>query len=378
LYLNFWEARNMGLFDKLLGTKKTSSAFPDAHESDKKNYQLPSAIVAKEFGEVDVLRLKDHTEVVFTILMEPTGKSAEGWQTGVALDASISMQDSYGRGLEPGPAGDPSNILIEEYRTKGWMKTVKHKGVKYQVPGPEAKEDLVKRGYFRWSINEVEPLARKMTEYLASNLDARGKTTALYWACGDGSSIEVIGDFSISECALAAFSGPKSVEFGTGTLLTPALNYFVKRYETAPCGMFIFITDGELDDLDNIKEDTINLCKEIEVGRRNPIKCVLIGVGSAINEDQMAELDDLDSGTGIDIWDHKIARDMRSLMEIFAEVVDENQIVAHTARIYDSTGNVVKNFTDGLPAKVRFSLPPDAAWFELEVEGRRIKQILSP
>jgi len=367
----------MGLFDRLSGKVKLGSTVPDLHGSRGKSYQLPSTIVAKEFGEVDVLRLKDHTDVVFTILMEPTGAGAEGWQTGVALDASISMQESYGRGLEAGSVGDPPDSLIEEYKTRGWMKTVKHKGVKYQVPKSEAKEDLVLRGHFKWSSNEVEPLARKMTEYLAANLDSKGNTTAIYWACGDGSSIEVIGDFNVSECAAVLFSGPKSVEFGTGTLLTPALNYFVERYKAAPYGMFIFITDGELDDMDAIKTATITLCKEIQAGTRNPLKCVLIGIGSEINEDQMAELDDLDSGTDIDIWDHKIARDMRSLMEIFAEVVDENQIVAHTARIYDSSGNIVKNFTDGLPAKVSFSLPPDAAWFELEVEGRRIKQSLS-
>jgi hypothetical protein len=88
----------------------------------------------------------------------------------------------------------------------------------------------------------------------------------------------------------------------------------------------------------------------------------------------MEELDDLDTGTGVDIWDHKIAREMRNLIEIFAEVVSENQIVAPTARIFDVNGQVVKHYPDGLPAKVALSMPAASPWFELEVAGKRIRQ----
>src|SRR5262249_17432662 len=123
-----------------------------------------------------------------------------------------------------------------------------------------------------------------------------------------------------------------------------------------------------------VKRLTIKMCREIANKRRNPLKCVLIGVGEGINEGQMEELDDLESGTDVDIWDHKIARDMRSLIEIFAEVVSENQIVADTARIYDETGQVVKAFNDGLPARVSFTMPATSKFFELEVNGEKIKQ----
>jgi hypothetical protein len=88
----------------------------------------------------------------------------------------------------------------------------------------------------------------------------------------------------------------------------------------------------------------------------------------------MEQLDDLDTGTGVDIWDHKIAREMRGLVEIFAEVVDENQIVAPTARILDASGAVVKTFADGLPASATFRMPASSPWFELEVGGERVRQ----
>src|SRR5262249_51802616 len=121
---------------------------------------------------------------------------------------------------------------------------------------------------------------------------------------------------------------------------------------------------------------TTVLARRIEVGDRNPVKCVLIGVGGEIDERQMEELDDLDTGTAVDIWDHKIAAEMRGLVEIFAEVVDENQIVAPRARLYAAAGRVVKEFRDGMPAKVTFRLPASSGWFELEIDDQRIRQPL--
>lgn len=291
------------------------------NSKDSKSHQLASHLLAKEFGEINVLRTADAYKILFTVLMEPTGTEAEGWQTGVALDASASMKAA-------------------------------------------------------WSRNEIEPFARKMIAYLAANLDADGKTTVIYWACGDGSQLEVVGDLSAEECEKTMFRGPQKISLGTSTILAPAMWYFVEKFKTAKHGMYIFITDGKLYDLPKVKSYTLRLCKDIAAGKRNPVKCVLIGLGDQIDEAQMEELDDLESNTDIDIWDHKIAKDMRSLVEIFAEVVGENQIVAPTARIYDDKGQLIKNFTDGLPAKVSFNLPLTSAYFELEVMGRRIRQTI--
>ncbi len=116
------------------------------------------------------------------------------------------------------------------------------------------------------------------------------------------------------------------------------------------------------------------MAQEIAGGRRNAVKCVLVGVGDKVDEGQMEELDDLDTGTDVDIWDHKIAKEMRALIEIFAEVVDENQTVAPTGTIYDAAGRVVKVFTDGVPTKISVELPSSSSWFELEVFGKRIRQ----
>jgi hypothetical protein len=164
------------------------------------------------------------------------------------------------------------------------------------------------------------------------------------------------------------------VAFGTGTHLQPAVKYFVERFKDAERGMYVFVTDGKLDDLGSVKRYCTGLAKDIHAGRRKPVKCVLIGVGTKIDEGQMEELDNLETGTDVDIWDHKIAKELRSVVEIFAELVTENQIVAPTATVYAANGTVAKRFTDGLPARILFSLPSGSEWFELEVSGQKIRQ----
>jgi hypothetical protein len=348
------------MFDRYFGERQSAG----------QDYAMPSHETAKEFGKVDVRRAGKEVHVRFTVLMEPEGREAEGWQTGVALDASSSMKGPFGRELE----GSVPPDLIKEYERKGWVNSRTEDGRRVRVFQREAYEDAIKRGHLRITENVVEPLAREFIAYLAGGLDADGGTTVIYWACDDGGSYEVVGDFTEEQCHTLELSGPQKHAFGMGTRLAPAVRYFVDRFADADRGMYVFLTDGRLDDLDQVKKLTTQMAKEIEADRRKPVKCVLIGVGDEVDETQMEELDNLNTGTDVDIWDHKIAKEMRALVEIFAEVVSENQIVAPSGAVYDSSGAVVWKGTDGVPATISFSMPATSEWFELEVGGRRIRQ----
>jgi hypothetical protein len=290
--------------------------------------------VVEPFGEVNVYPAAGgKTRVVATILMEP---HKEGAQTGIALDGSGSMHKLYG---VDGGGGVLSAIFGR----------------------PQAR-------------NEITPVAQQICAYLARKIDADGGTTCIYWATGaGGSEIEVIGDLRAEEAERHTFGPPR--DFGTGTQLLPAVRYFVERFRDAPWGFYVFITDGELHDLDAVKAYSTRLAREIAARRHNPLKFVLIGIGSEINEAQMVELDDLDTGTEVDLWDHKLAREMRVLQEIFAEVVDKNARVADHGKILDPQGRVVKDYSDtGLPALLEFEMPVGAAYFTMEVAGNRVHQ----
>ena len=294
--------------------------------------------VVEPFGEVNVYPASGgKTRVVATILMEP---HKEGAQTGIALDGSGSMSKLYG--IEDG-----GRVLSPIF------------------------------GGAKKRTNDVTPVAQKLCAYLARKIDADGGTTCIYWAVGpSGSEIEVVGDLRAEEAERHVFGPPK--DFGTGTQLLPAVKYFVERFKDAPWGFYVFITDGELHDLDEVKAYSVRLAKEVAAKRRQPLKFVLIGLGPSVNEYQMTELDDLDSGTDVDLWDHKLAAEMRVLEEIFAEVVDKNARVSDNGRILDPQGRVVKDYRDtGLPAFLEFEMPAGAEYFTLDVNGSRIHQGLS-
>ena len=238
-------------------------------------------------------------------------------------------------------------------------------------------EEMKRLGLIVPTQNEVEPIAREVVPYLAEKIDADGGTTAIYWACGpQGDLIEIIGDLTATDARTADYRGPRA--WGLRTQLLPALKYFIERFSDAKWGFYVFITDGRLDDLEAVKNYTAELARKIHEGKANPVKCVLIGVGKGVDEQQMIELDDLpdELDLPVDIWDHKIASSMRGLRDIFAEVVEENAMVAPTGRILSSDGNVAANFADGVPAVLKFSLPRQATGFTLEVAGSKIEQAL--
>lgn len=333
--------------------------------------QLPNALLAPEFGKVYVRAEHQKLHVEFVIrLQELEGAQAEGWQTGVALDASASMKNAFGRNL----TGTIPPQALAEYERNKWVTSDTQDGCRVKTFRKEAYENAMQRGFVKFTDNIVEPLARDFIAYLAQQLDADGGTTVIYWACGDGSAYEVVGDFTADQCRTLQVRGPKSVNFGEKTKLVPAVKYFVDRFVDARQGMYVFLTDGKLDDLEALKQYTTKLAKEIEQGKRNSVKCVIIGVGEEVDEGQMEELDDLDTGTDVDIWDHKIAKEMRDVSDIIVELADENKILAPTATVFDSSGNVMCKFSDGLPARASFSMPASSPFFELEVVGKRIRQ----
>jgi hypothetical protein len=292
--------------------------------------------VVDPFGEVNVHPAPGGKKrVIATILMTP---HKEGAQTGIALDGSGSMRRAYG--MEGG-----GRVLSPIFGG-----------------GPKP-------------VNEITPVAQKLCSYLARNVDADGGTTAIYWAVGpNGGEIEVIGDLTAEQAERHHFGPPR--DMGTGTQLMPALRYFVDRFRTAPWGFYVFITDGELHDLEAVIDYSKRLAREIHAGRRNPVKLVLVGVGPEVSEHQMNELDDLDTGTPIDLWDHKVAREMRALEQVFAEVVDRNARVANNGRILLPDGSVARDYREGLPAYLEFEVPASATYFTLEVNGVQVRQTL--
>ena len=295
------------------------------------------------FGEVNVYRQPNGSlQIVATVLMEP---DIEGARCGLALDGSASMKKMYG-------ANVPVGSLFA--RAAG-------------------------------ATNVVEPVARTMAAYLAK-FSSAGRVNLIYWACApDGSQIEEIGDVGPEQAERLSITGPKKLPWGRGTKLLPPVRFFVEQaFRAAPWAVCVFVTDGLIEDLDEVKGFCLRFARQISRGERSFIKLVLIGIGEDVDERQMEELDDMFEGSGltdpkgnaIDLWDHKLASEMRQLQEIFAEVVTEDLIVSDRGRILDSAGRVAKDYPQGLPALLRFALPAGSTGFTLELPNGRATQDL--
>ena len=84
--------------------------------------QLPSNILHKAFSEIDVNEKGNKLEILFSTMVGLSAKMSEGWETGIAVDASVSMIDAFGKGLK----GSVPEDIKKKYRKKGWIQTRKH------------------------------------------------------------------------------------------------------------------------------------------------------------------------------------------------------------------------------------------------------------
>lgn len=287
---------------------------------------LPTPV--KPFGSINLekdLQTKEISvtaQVLLDRLVDDEGKDIEGASFGLALDASQSMKSLYG------------------------------------TPG-----------VFGATPNYVEPVAKAMLNFLCG-YSGTGTVNFNYWAIGPGGSeIETVGEVGASQIAQLKIRPQKNM--GTGTRLMPIISHFVDGvFKNSKWAMGIIVTDGLIDDMEEVEEWTENYAVEVSKGNKKLVKLVLIGLGEQVNVEQLDRLDNFEASVDVDIWSAKLASEMEELYEIFDEVMSENLIIAPSGKILDNKGVVLRNYNDGLPAKLEFLLKKDSTSFTLEVPGQ--------
>ena len=222
--------------------------------------------------------------------------------------------------------------------------------------------------------NLVAMAAQKIASYLARRVDDDGNTSLIYWGIGPaGDNIEIIGDLTAYQVEQYPFYPPS--EPGLSANLLPAVRYFVERFAQAKWGMYVFFTQGIINDLEAVKRYTANLAAEIAAGRQNDLKLVLIGVGKNFSSAHLQALDNLDTNTALDLWDYRIAAQLRDVLELFTELGDSHTVICSSGMVLDSSGQVIADYrSQGLPARITFALPAGAHSFMVELEGKQISQ----
>jgi hypothetical protein len=270
-------------------------------------------------------------EVIATLLHDPT---VEGLEVALYMDGSASMEPEYG----------PRGVLA-------------------------------KLGGAR---NNVEPQMRWMLEYLAQK-DRNGLLRVAYWATGDGTQLEVVGELGAAEAKEFKFPGPKF--YGKGTVMLPAMRDFIAYMRDAVPrgarrGIAVIVTDSQLYDGADVLAYSARVAEEIVAGRLPMLNFVFVGVGAAVDEAQMDTIAHAEyPGVG-HLWCHRVADHMEEMADLVAVLVDETMTVADSGVIYDQDGAVLQRYEGRLPAVLRFAVPPECTSFTLEVNGQRFTQPL--
>jgi hypothetical protein len=338
---------------------------------------VPGKHVNSALSKVHFQPLGGELEVTFSLARE--AEVGEGWRTGIAIDASTSMQSSFGKMV----AGQIPAPIFKRYLRKDWARIEKRDGAELRVLTRDAWEEAFSNGLLRWTFNEVQDEGRKFIEYMATNIDAENETTLIYFSAGiDGDKIEESGPVRVEECSTVSIDGPEQIPFGMKkTLLLPALKFFDSRFPIAPNGLYVFITDGYIDDIDEVKSYTAALAGRIAAGKRNPMKCFVIGLGIEVDERQLMDLSNLATGTSVDVWDYEKAANMRQVTDLIRDIVDEIATDSSTpGKVFDDQGAEIQAWPDGIPSKASFRISDVSQHFELEVDGQadRVRQELYP
>ncbi len=282
----------------------------------------------------------EHGEVRATLLHDPT---VEGLDMAIYLDGSGSMTDEY------------------EYKKKwpGIVNWFLGKNVEY-LP------------------NVVEPQVRWILEYLATK-DRNGLLRVAYWATGNRSSIEVIGELKGKDVETYKFPGPSS--FGNQTNLEPAIRDFVSYMKDqalsgARQGCGVFVTDGVIHDADQVTKYCAEVVKQMKAGKLPKLNFILVGVGSGVDEEQMEELCHVEYPGFGHLWCHRVAEEITQVAELVAVLVDESMTVASGGIVYDDKGKVVARYEARLPAILEFQVPDGCRSFTLEINGQKYTQPL--
>jgi hypothetical protein len=282
---------------------------------------LPSP--TKPFGSINVEKNKKTKEITVTAQVLLDKLPIEGAEFGLALDGSASMIDSYG--TESGPFG-------------------------FGTP------------------NYVEPVAKSMLKFLAQN-SKDGDVEFAYWAVGPGGrEIEEVG--KVLPGMLDTIKIYPKKNMGGSTYLMPIIDHMVNdKLRNASWAMAVIVTDGRIDDIEDVQKWTEQFAVDVHSGKRVLVKLVLIGLGKQVDTGQLEKLDDFVATVDVDIWSAKLAAEMEQLEEVFDEVMSEELKVAPSGKIIDNSGRILRVYNDFLPAKMRFKINPKSTGFKLEMPG---------
>lgn len=206
--------------------------------------------------------------------------------------------------------------------------------------------------------SEVETFIHKTGAFVAQ-LDSDHGVQVYLWATGDGHQTVDLGNHPAGELekltikTTADSTDKEAIPLGQGTYLRPALQKMVQEVsvdQKAGMAYIVMCTDGNLNDYDDVCRWATEKAKGIAAGTHPKFKVVLVGFDDA-NPAQMEGLDNLDTGTDVDIFDAQNAGDLEGAAN---HLTDEALTSAFTVAEggYLEANGVKYPFEGGVPQRI--------------------------
>ena len=212
----------------------------------------------------------------------------------------------------------------------------------------------------------------------------------VYLCClGDGTGVQDLGNFPQDGLEKLRINNPN---LGKGTYILPALRQVVKEVVTdsgTDYGFIVLPTDGEIHDLgelrygpnkkvlakSGIKGWAYDMAHLIEAKQHVPFKIVLVGFDNA-NEQQMEDLDNLDTDTPIDIFNALLAADLAGAMEALDSEAVNSEFTICSSGYLEANGRPVVQFESGVPQRIDASVPPGLSMITVVLrEGSDVQRL---
>ncbi len=321
-------------------------------------FPIPNDRLARIFSQVACKRVGKELEVFFTFLAPP----GADWNTVLALDASESMRPLWGKTL----TGDIPLQIQERYFRQNLVFDEEREGKVQRLFRPEAYQDAIAQGFLKWTENHLEPKARAFLELLSAKVDVNEACNLMFWGCQNDPGWINLGEIPRKNCRELSIPGNEAFSFGKESKLLPLIQFLVGNFASVSQTLVVILTDGGFSDLEDLVSFSINLGILIKAKKLNPMKFVMIGMGTEVEKKNLSRLGELKTGLEYDLWDCRVADDRKEPLEILGGLYPEDMIVTPPAVILDSKGKVIQEFKAGLTYRTTIRLPIDATSFSLQ------------
>ncbi len=284
------------------------------------------AVLNPAFGEVKYLLDPRTGKKRVELVVMPQEAAGSVQRTGLAMDGSRSMLHQYARHLPP------------------WLQGEK---------------------------NRIAPAAQSIGAHLARGC-GDGKCALVYWSCGPA-QCDPVGLYDEPSFRSLPLRGP--ADFGRETWMAPMLRYFWEHIFSGadrPC-LLVVVTDGDWKDQTETFALTKEICDEVASGSRPLMKVVVVALETEQNRRKLPEfremlnqLDNFDSATDVDVWDHKWFDHLRDLNQLYLEFFKERSLEVG-GRVLEGSRAVLES--DLFNFGIQFELSPEATEFVLELHG---------